>query len=107
MRKKRIRDMAIALIVAGLIAFFTQPIYTAGGDISYPLMMLFIGIPFGVRRMFLWLIPTRSSSIGTAAGIVVLNLLVGGLIGFFVFALTILLGVASLIAAATSAVFRK
>lgn len=102
MRNKGIRDMVLALIVAALITFFLQPVYMAGGTCDWRLLLLFIGIPFGVRRMFLWIVPL-GCSIGTAAGIVVLDILVGGLIGIFVFAWIIVKGIVSLVSAAVAA----
>lgn len=42
-----------------------------------------MGIPFGVQKMFVWLIPS-SYGIGETVGIFALNLLVGGVIGSFI-----------------------
>ena len=41
-------------------------------------------LPFGIRRMFLWLVPHSFDLAGTV-GVVVLNVIVGGIIGGFAF----------------------
>lgn len=101
MRKRRIRKLVIALAVAALIAFITQPVYMADGSCDYFLLMLFIGIPFGIRQMFLWIVPI-GHSLASTVGIVALNILVGGLIGIIVFAVTVITGMVSLILAVVS-----
>ena len=99
--EKRIQKLVIALAVAALIAFTTQPVYMADGSCDYFLLMLFIGIPFGIRQMFLWIVPI-GHSLATTVGIVALNILVGGLIGIIVFAVTVITGMVSLILAVVS-----
>ena len=55
--------------------------------VVFPLMAAAIsvalaGIPFGVHRMFVWVIP-KSFDLGGTVGMLVFNLLVGGVIGGF------------------------
>mgnify|MGYP006980023200 FL=1 len=47
--------------------------------------MLFVGIPFGIQKMFLLVVP-RNVGTGEMPGLVVLKLMVGGLIGIGVLA---------------------
>ena len=51
-----------------------------GTGCDYLKLWLLAGIPFGIHRMFLWIIP-KGFDIGGTVGVVVLNFLVGGLIG--------------------------
>lgn len=93
--------------VALLMAFFTQPLYTtAEGGRDLILMWLLIGIPFGVQKVCLWLRP-EGCSIATAAGMVAVSLLIGGIIGIFVFSSRIIGGFAYLAVAIGRAVFRR
>ena len=40
----------------------------------------FMGIPFGIYRMFFWIIP-KGYDVGSTVGILFINVLVGGMIG--------------------------
>lgn len=51
-----------------------------GTGCDYLKLWLIAGIPFGIRRMFLWIIPKRLD-LGGTVGVIALNFLVGGLIG--------------------------
>ena len=50
------------------------------GKVSARYVWLCCGIPFGIRRMFVWLIP-RGFDLSGTVGVVALNFIVGGLIG--------------------------
>ena len=45
--------------------------------------LLFMGVPYGIRRMFLWVIPVGYGLAGTI-GILALNIIVGAVIGVVV-----------------------
>ena len=60
-----------------------RPLCRAEGGIDYWKLLFLIRIPFGVQKMFVWLIPS-GYGIGETAGILALNLLVGGIIGSFI-----------------------
>ena len=75
-----IRGFSVTIaIIALLTAFFCQPLYLAtDGSCDYVLMWILIGIPFGIQKMFIWLVPSKCS-IANAAGIIVINILIGGI----------------------------
>ena len=75
-------QVMLPLILMGMLAFFFKPVYMTDGSINYLLLWVCIGFPFGIRRMFLWLIPRRFDLAG-AVGVFVLNIIVGGIIGGF------------------------
>lgn len=81
---KGIQRIVSSLAVAGLTAFICQPLYMVCGQCDYILLALLVGIPFGIQRMFLWFIPCGYGIAGTV-GMFALNILIGGMIGFFVF----------------------
>lgn len=56
----------------------------------------FMGIPFGIHRMFFWIIP-KGYDIGGTVGILFLNVLVGGVIGGTVLAWKLLAAAAYLV----------
>ena len=64
----------------------------ADGVCDYFLMWICVGLPFGIRRMCLWLVPS-GYGISGSVGIFALNLIIGGLIGGLAFFIGLLLGV--------------
>ena len=66
---------------AALILFYAfKTIFTKDGVTNYFYVWFCCGIPFGIRRMFVWLVPHGYDTGGTF-GIIALNFIVGGLIG--------------------------
>lgn len=74
--KKVVWPIASAAFFAALF----YPLCVENGVCDYLKLWLFTGIPFGVQRMYFWVIP-RGYDIGGTVGVFVLNLLVGGVIG--------------------------
>lgn len=86
------KEVAIPLGLAFCLAVFLKPIYMADGVCDYFLMWLCIGLPFGIRRMCLWLVPFGYSISGTV-GIFALNIIIGVLIGGLALIIGLLLGI--------------
>ena len=74
--KKVIAPVGAAAILAALF----YPLCVENGQCDYLKLWIFMGIPFGVHKMFLWIIP-KGFDIGGTVGMFVFNLLVGGVIG--------------------------
>lgn len=70
----------IAVIIS--VALF-YPLCVENGACDYLKLWMLSGIPFGVHRMFVWVIP-KGFDLGGTVGMLVFNLLVGGVIGGFV-----------------------
>lgn len=70
-----------------LLAALFKPLYLASGSCNYFLLCILIGIPFGAFRMVVLLNPSRLG-IGESIGVIVLDLLIGGIIGFFAMCVT-------------------
>ena len=79
MKKLMLKAILTLCLAAAAVAVF-YPLCMNGTGCDYLKLWLLAGIPFGIHRMFLWIIPKRFDFGGTV-GVVVLNFLVGGLIG--------------------------
>ena len=71
------------VMTALFLAVVFRPLCMAEDGIDYWKLLFLMGIPFGVQKMFVWLIPS-GYGIGETVGIFALNLLVGGIIGGFI-----------------------
>lgn len=71
------------LYMTAFLFYWGKSIFTQNGEINYFYVWLFCGVPFGIRRMFLWLIPINHDFTVTA-GIFAVNIIAGGLIGCIV-----------------------
>lgn len=78
--KKLMLKAAWTLCLAAAAVAVSYPLCADGTGCDYLKLWLLAGIPFGIHRMFLWLIP-RGFDIGGTAGVIALNFLIGGLIG--------------------------
>lgn len=52
------------------------------GAVDYLWLWIFCGLPFGLHRMWLWIVP--DGSMGSGIALFALNFIVGGIIGGFV-----------------------
>ena len=74
--KKVIFPVAASVFLSVLF----YPLCLENGQCDYLKLWMFMGIPFGVHRMFLWIVP-KGFDMGGTGGFLVMNLLVGGVIG--------------------------
>ena len=86
------KEVVVPLGLACCLAVFLKPIYMADGVCDYFLMWLCVGLPFGIRRMCLWLVPFGYGISGTV-GSFALNLIIGGLIGGLALIIGLMLGI--------------
>ena len=77
-----LRKVILPLLLAALLLLLFKPVYMENGTINYLLLWICVGIPFGIHRMFLWLVPHKFDLAGTV-GVFALNVIIGGLIGGF------------------------
>ncbi|MEG0154938.1 MAG: DUF6050 family protein [Lachnospiraceae bacterium] len=70
----------LPLLTIGLLLLMFLPICKSDGKIDYFLLWILVGCPFGIGKMFMWLVPSGYGIAGTV-GVVALNFIVGGLIG--------------------------
>jgi len=77
------KKVIVPVILIAILFYFGKNIFTQNGETNYFYVWLFCGVPFGIRRMFLWLIPVNYDFTATV-GIFAVNIIVGGLIGCIV-----------------------
>lgn len=81
--KDFLKKSVLTFAVAFVLYWFFISLCTKNGETDYLLLWILCGIPFGIRRMFMWLIPHNYDLAGTI-GIWALNFIVGGIIGGFI-----------------------
>ena len=74
------KKTVLTVLIAGVLFYWATLVFTKDGVTNYFYVWLCCGIPFGIRRMFVWLIP-RGSDLSGTVGVIALNFIVGGLIG--------------------------
>lgn len=74
-----LKKVVLPVGLVGLLLLFFRPLYMAGGELNYFYLWLLVGIPFGMRRMCLWIVPLNHDMTATA-GIVALNFILGVLL---------------------------
>lgn len=80
--KTFVREVILPLMAAVCLAALFRPVYMADGSCNYLLLWIMVGLPFGFRRMSLWLVPHGYGISGTV-GVIALDAIIGGLIGGF------------------------
>ena len=74
------KKTVLPVVIALCLFLMFKNVFTENGQTNYLYIWLCCGIPFGIRRMFVWLVPHGYDIAGTV-GIVALNFILGGLIG--------------------------
>lgn len=79
------KKTVLTVLIAGVLFYWGEILFVKDGQVEYFYVALFCGVPFGIRRMFLWLVPF-GHDITFTIGIFAVNIIVGGIIGIFVLA---------------------
>ncbi len=79
----------IPILAISFMVLFCYPVCNKPEGFDYFLFWILVGFPFGIRRMWLWLIP-RNYGIAGSLGVMALNCIVGGIIGGFVAIITLI-----------------
>jgi len=74
------KKTVLTVLIAGVLFYWAALVFTKDGVTNYFYVWLCCGIPFGIRRMFVWLVPHVYDIAGTV-GIIALNFILGGIIG--------------------------
>ena len=74
---KAVAPVCIALLLFSMF----KNVFTKDGVTDYLMVWIMCGIPFGIRRMYLWLLPHSRASFQFTIAIWAINFIVGGLIG--------------------------
>ena len=81
------------------------PLCVENGVCDYLKLWILVGIPFGIQRMFIWVIP-KGFDLGGTVGTLVINLLVGGVIGDMIMAWRLVMAAAYLVRYVCTGIFR-
>ena len=83
-RKEIAKDFFMKVILPVFLAWFLfsmfKPVFTNDGITDYFKVWIACGVPFGIWRLRVWLIP-RGFDLGGTVGVWALNIIIGGLIG--------------------------
>ena len=69
--------------IAGLLYCIFKSACIRNGELDLLWLWILCGLPFGIHRMCVWIVP-GGSSLGGGAALFALNFIIGGLIGGFV-----------------------
>ena len=83
--KEIITKLIIPGAIAMIICLIVHPMCMNGEILDWRKLLLFVGIPFGIQKMFLLVVP-KNVGTGEMLGLLVLKLMVGSLIGIGVLA---------------------
>ena len=81
-RKEFLENVAVPLLGIAVVMFIVYLFCVENGVCDYRKLWIVSGIPFGIQKMYFWMIP-KGFDIGGTVGMFAFNLLVGGLIGYF------------------------
>lgn len=68
------------VLAAILLFFLLRPFCMGHGKCDYRLLIPLMGIPFGIGKMLVWIVPGRTD-LGGILGFLVFQILLGGIIG--------------------------
>ena len=77
--KEIITKLIIPGAIAMIICLIVHPMCMNGEILDWRKLLLFVGIPFGIQKMFLLVVP-RNVGTGEMLGLVVLKLMVAGIL---------------------------
>ena len=81
--KRLFTKTILPLTLIWLLYTMFLPVCSERGEVDYFLLWILVGCPFGIKKMWAWLVPSGFDLSGTV-GVLALNFILGGLIGGFV-----------------------
>ena len=81
--KKMIKKVIAPVLVITVLFAVLRPFCIQDGKCNYFLLLLLMGIPFGIGKMCVWMVP-RGFDLGGMLEVWLMNFLIGGLIGSIV-----------------------
>jgi len=98
-----VKNVIIPVAATLFLVAMLRPLCMENGECDYLKLWFFVGIPFGIHRMFVWVIPT-GYGISETMGILSINVIVGGIIGAVVVMCKMLLAAVYSVKAAVAVV---
>ena len=81
--KEFFKKAVLPIAIAGLLYCIFKSACMRDGELDLLWLWILCGLPFGIHRMCVWIVP-GGGSLGGGAALFVLNFVIGGLIGGFV-----------------------
>lgn len=81
--KAFMKNCILPIVIMGFLYLIFRTACIEGETVNYLLLWLLCGLPFGLHRMCLWIIP-GGRSFGGSIAVFALNFLIGAIIGGFV-----------------------
>ena len=82
----------LPVIVALILYCIFKSACTKNGELDYVWLWILCGLPFGLHRMCLWIVP-GGGSLGGGIALFALNFIIGGVIGGFILAWRLIVAV--------------
>lgn len=83
--RKDFLKFVVLPVVLALVLYWLASLVFQNSEHRVAYTLLFMGLPYGIRRMFLWLVPV-GHGLAATIGIFALNIIVGAVIGVVVLA---------------------
>ncbi len=99
------KRVIVPVVAAIFLAALFYPLCVENSVCDYLKLWVLMGIPFGVHRMFVWVIP-KGFDLGGTVGILVINLLIGGVIGGMILAWRLVMAAVYLVRYGCMGIFR-
>ena len=81
--KEFFKKAVLPVAIAGLLYCIFKSACIRNGELDLLWLWILCGLPFGIHRMCVWIVP-GGDSLGGGAALFVLNFVIGGIIGGFV-----------------------
>lgn len=81
--KEFFKKSVVPVVLAMLLVCIFKSACTKDGVVDYVWLWILCGLPFGLHRMCLWIVP-GGGSMGSSIALFALNFVIGGVIGGFV-----------------------
>ena len=93
----------VPLVAISFMVLLCYPVCNKPEGFNFFLFWVLVGFPFGIRRMWFWLIP-KNFDIAGSVGILALDCIIGGLIGGAVAVIALIKAVFAIVQVATNRV---
>ena len=90
--KTFLRKTVLPIVAAVLLFLIFRPACMQNGELNYVWLWILCGLPFGIWRLRLWIIP-GGGSLGGGIALFALNFILAGIIGGFVLAWRLIVAV--------------
>lgn len=90
--KEFFHKTVIPVAIVGLLYCIFQSACIKNGELDLLWLWILCGLPFGLHRMFVWIVP-GGDSLGGSIALFAMNFIIGGIIGGFALAWRLLVAV--------------